>query len=128
MEPDRCCLAGVDFLGAMEVDPWEQICKNNKKNEIGRRKGRKKARGGKSSTVQVFIGPKIFAASPRRRVLRSGIETFAAAYPRVDQRRRVLFRCVPGSYAEKLYVATQRHRVLRCCVPESLEQGCSILF
>ena len=30
---DRCCLAGVDFLGAMEVDLWAQICKNNKKKK-----------------------------------------------------------------------------------------------
>ena len=31
MESDRCCLAGVDFLGAMEVDLGVQIYKNNKK-------------------------------------------------------------------------------------------------
>ena len=33
VEPDRCRLAGVDLLGAMEVEPGVQICKNNKENE-----------------------------------------------------------------------------------------------
>ena len=31
VEPDCCRLAGVDFLGAIEVDLGVQICKNNKK-------------------------------------------------------------------------------------------------
>ena len=31
VEPDRCRLAGVDFLGDKEVDLGVQICKNNKK-------------------------------------------------------------------------------------------------
>ena len=33
VEPDRCRLARVDFLGAMEVDLGVQICKNNKKRD-----------------------------------------------------------------------------------------------
>ena len=31
VELDHCCLVGVDFLGAMEVDLEVKICKNNNK-------------------------------------------------------------------------------------------------
>ena len=41
LELDRCRLAGLDFLGAMEVDLGVQIYKNNKKRE-GKKKGHPK--------------------------------------------------------------------------------------
>ena len=45
--------------------------------------------------MRVFIGLRIFAATPRRRALRSdeaclrsGVEIFAVAYPKVEKGRR----------------------------------------
>ena len=37
VEPDRYLLAGVDFLGAMDVDLGLGICKQDKKQEIERK-------------------------------------------------------------------------------------------
>ena len=31
VEPDHCCLAVVDFLGAIEVDIWGKSAKNTKR-------------------------------------------------------------------------------------------------
>ena len=39
VDPDRCLLAGVDFLGAMEVDQGVEICKHSKKKRENERKG-----------------------------------------------------------------------------------------
>ena len=50
MESEHCRLAGVDFLGDMEVDLGAQICKMNKENETGSRKGRKKVSGGEMNS------------------------------------------------------------------------------
>ena len=55
VEPDRCHLARVDFLGAMEVDLWVQICKNNKKNKRGSKKGNKMACGGKNDRSYGYL-------------------------------------------------------------------------
>ena len=93
--PDRCCLAGVDFLGAMEVDLREQICKNNKKkNERGRRKDSKKACGGKmNSRVGIYTA--------------QNIRHFSMAKGSTQQRR----------------VSTQQRRDLRCFVPEGWKKA-----
>ena len=48
VELDRCRLAGVDFLGAMEVDLWGRSAKKHKENERGSRKGSKMEGGGKN--------------------------------------------------------------------------------
>ena len=90
MELDCCCLAGVDFLGAMEVDLGVRICKNNNKNKRGRGKGSKKACGGK---MKGRVG--IYRAQNIRRYegclrscevcLRSGVEIFVAGYPKVGK-------------------------------------------
>ena len=80
--------------------PWShenqfmgQICKKHKENERGSRNGRKMACKGKEwSASIVFIGPKIFTASPQQMALRSGeeclcsdVETFTAAYLKVGK-------------------------------------------
>ena len=55
MEQDRCRLAGVDFLGAMEVGLWGRSAKNNEENEGGRGKGSKKACGGKNERTHRYL-------------------------------------------------------------------------
>ena len=70
-----------------------QISKKHKENEgVSRKRQQNGWWREKRSAAHVFIGPKIFAASPRRRALRSGeeclrsgIETFAATYPKVGK-------------------------------------------
>ena len=50
VEPERCRLAGVDFLGAIEVNLGVQICKNNKNNRGREKKGIQKSGGGKMNS------------------------------------------------------------------------------
>ena len=65
VEPDRCHLAGVDFLGAMEVDLWSRSAKKHKENKRGSRKGSKMAGVGKNYHPRGYLwGPKY---SPLRR-------------------------------------------------------------
>ena len=90
VELGRYRLAGVDFLGAMEGDLWRK----SEKKKIAS-KTREEAEGvakkcwrEKRSATRVFIGPKIFAASLRHsdeECLRSSVETFTAAYPKVGK-------------------------------------------
>ena len=71
VEPDRCHLVGVDFLGAMKVDLWGRSAKKHKENEQGSRRGNKMACGGKNDRLRGYIGPKLFTAFLRQRALRS---------------------------------------------------------
>ena len=94
--------------------------------------------------VRVFIGLKIFAATPRRRDLRSdeaclcnGVEIFVVVYPKVgkEQRSGVVpyaaanLKAIPQKKSKirnkKFMFAMQRHRVLRYCIPESMIKGFS---
>ena len=75
--------------------------------------------------MRVFIGLKIFAATPRRRALRSGVELFVDAYSKVGKARRSGVGFFVAAYQkvrlQKFMFAMQRHRVLRCCGLESME-------
>ena len=90
MEPDRCCLARVDFLGAMEVDLWG-ISENNTKKM--REEGEK--------AEKWLVEGKTFGRTGFFRA--QNICRFAVAKGSLQRQR----------------VSTQRCRDLRCCVPES---------
>ena len=88
--PDRCHLAGVDFLGAMEVDLWGTSTKNSNKM-------RKEAEGAAKWRVEgKMIG-------------------YAGIYKAQNIHR---FAAAKGSTQRRI-VSTQRRRDLHCCVPES---------
>ena len=55
MEPDRCRLDGVDFLGAMEVDLWGRFEKQQKENEGGIKTSSKMAGGGKNNWLRGYF-------------------------------------------------------------------------
>ena len=58
VEPDRWRLAGVDFLGAMEVDLGMQIYKNNKRQRKRKERQPKVVWGGNEQPCAYFKGSK----------------------------------------------------------------------
>ena len=56
VEPDRCCLAGTDFLGAMVVDFGYRSAKTTNLMKAGDEKAAKNWVEGKMNSRQVFIG------------------------------------------------------------------------
>ena len=101
VEPDRCSLVGVDFLGAMEVDLWSISAKTARKMRGDVEGAAEKTLEGKTIGHVGIYRPKIFVALSRRRVS--------------TRRCRYLRCCVPESGQGD----SQQRRMLRLCKPES---------
>ena len=108
VEPHRCLLTGINFLGAMVVDRGVEICKHNKK-----------MREGEERVAKIHVEGKMkrCASLCRAQNIRRYAATKGSTQRRSvsTQRRRTLRCCVPESGKR----ATQRRWVLRCYGPES---------
>ena len=85
VELNRCRLARVDFLGAMEVDLWSRFAKIARKTRGETEGVAKKTLEGKRSATRVYIGPKYLSLRRGKECLCGGIDTFVVVYPKVGK-------------------------------------------